>query len=108
MNLDIKSLQRQIPYYLTSEDRQALVNELKAIFRGGTANYFLSHTRDAFKSDMLQGDGRRRFQLCMFDTGKRCSVQGLVISNSCDVDPNNRGDLPARVIFVPLVKLATV
>ena len=43
----------------------------------------------------------------MFDTGKKRSVQGLVISNSCYVDPNNRRDLPARVIFAPLVKLAT-
>ena len=107
MNLDIESLQRQIPYYLTSEDRQVLVKELRAISRGGAANYFLSHTRDAFKSDMLQGDGWRGFQLFMFDTGKRRSVQGLVISNSCDVDPNNRRDLPARVIFAPLVKFAT-
>ena len=107
MNLDIESLQRQIPYYLTSEDRQVLINELKAISRGETADYFLSQTRDAFKNDMLQGDGWRGFQLFMFDTGKRRSVQGLVISNSCDVDPNNRRDLPARVIFAPLVKLAT-
>ena len=107
MNLDTESLQRQIPYYLTSEDRQALVNDLKAISRGGTADYFLGQTRDVFKSDMLQGDGWRGFQLFMFDTGDRCSVQGLVISNSCDVDPNNRRDLPARVIFAPLVKLAT-
>ena len=107
MNLDIESLQRQIPYYLTSKDRQVLVNELKAISRGGTVDYFLGQTRDTFKSDMLQGDGWRGFQLFMFDTGKRRSVQGLVISNSCDVDPNNRRDLPARVIFAPLVKLAT-
>ena len=70
-----------------SKDRQVLVNELKAISRGGTADYFLGQTRDAFKSDMLQGDGWRGFQLFMFDTGKRRSVQGLVISNSCDVDP---------------------
>ena len=107
MNLDIESLQRQIPYYLVSEDRQVLINELKAISRGGTADYFLGQTQDAFRSAMLQGDGWRGFQLFMFDTGKRRSVQGLVISNSCDVDPNNRRDLPARVIFAPLVKLAT-
>lgn len=107
MNLDTENLQRQIPYYLTSKDRQALVNELRAISRGGTADYFLGQTRDTFKSDMLQGDGWRGFQLFMFDTGKRRSVRGLVISNSCDVDPNNRRDLPARVIFAPLVKLAT-
>ena len=106
MNLDIESLQQQIPYYLTSKDRQVLVDELGTISRGGTADYFLSQYRDAFKSDMLQGDGWRGFQLFMFDTGDRRSVRGLVISNSCDVDLNNRRDFSARVIFAPLVKLA--
>lgn len=106
MNFDVESLQQQIPYYLTAEDRQALVDELKAISRGGTADYFLSPYQDAFKADMLQGDGWRAFQLFMFDTGARRSVQGVVISNSCDVDPENLRDVPARVIFAPLVKLS--
>lgn len=106
MNFDVESLQQQIPYYLATEDRQALVDELKAISRGGTADYFLSPYMDAFKADMLQGDGWRAFQLFKFETGERLSVQGVVISNSCDVDPENRRDMPARVIFAPLVKLS--
>ena len=32
--------------------------------------------------------------------------EGLVLSNSCDVDPINPRDLPARVVFAPLVKLS--
>ena len=106
MNLDTEILQQQIPYYLTAKDRQILIDEIKTISQGGTADYFLSHYRDEFKTNMLQGDGWRGFQLFMFDTGDRRSVRGLVISNSCDVDPGNRRDLPARVIFAPLVKLA--
>ncbi|MFV0513486.1 MAG: hypothetical protein ACK5MY_07625 [Jhaorihella sp.] len=106
MNFDAESLQQQIPYYLTAEDRQVLVDQLKAISRGGTADYFLDPYRDNFKADMLQGDGWRGFQLFKFDTGERRSVQGLVLSNSCDVDPENPRDVPARLIFAPLVKLA--
>ncbi|KPP86568.1 MAG: hypothetical protein HLUCCO07_07290 [Rhodobacteraceae bacterium HLUCCO07] len=106
MNFDVESLQKQIPYYLTAEDRQVLVNDLKAITRGGTADFFLSPYRDMFKKVMLQGDGWRGFQLFLFNTGDRRSVQGMVVSNSCDIDPDNQRDLPARVIFAPLVKLA--
>lgn len=106
MNLDLESLHQQIPYYLTAEDRQVLVDELKAISKGGTADYFLSPYRDTFKADMLQGDGWRGFQLFKFDTGERRSVQGLIMSNSCDVEPGNARDIPARLIFAPLVKLA--
>lgn len=55
---------------------------------------------------MLQGDGWRGFQLFMFESGDRRSVRGIVLSNSCDVDPSNPRDVPARVIFAPLVKLS--
>ena len=106
MNFDAESLKQQIPYYLTAEDRKILVDELRTISKGGTADYFLSPFRDAFEADMLQGDGWRGFQLFNFETGKRRSVQGLVVSNSCDVDPSNARDMPARVIFAPLVKFA--
>lgn len=106
MNLDADSLRQQIPYYLTAEDRHVLVEELKAITQGGTVDYFLSSYRDTFKSTMLQGDGWRGFQLFKFDTGERRSVQALVMSNTCDVHSNNQRDIPARVIFAPLVKLA--
>ncbi len=33
-------------------------------------------------------------------------MRGLVLSNSCDVDPENPRDTPTRVIFAPLVKLS--
>ena len=106
MNLDLESLQQQIPYYLTAKDRQVLVDELKAISKGEPADYFLSPYRDSFKADMLQGDGWRGFQLFKFDTGERRTVQGIVMSNSCDVEPRNARDVPARVMFAPLVKFA--
>lgn len=106
MNLDAETLIQQIPYYLTAEDQKVLLDELTAISRGGTAEYLLGAYRDSFKEVLLQGDGWRGFQLFLFETGDRKSVRGIVLSNSCDVDPENPRDVPARVIFAPLVKLA--
>lgn len=106
MNLDAETLIQQIPYYLTAEDQKALLEELTAISRGGTAEYLLGVYQDSFKEVMLQGDGWRGLQLFLFETGERRSVRGIVLSNSCDVDPENLREVPARVIFAPLVKLA--
>jgi hypothetical protein len=106
MEFDAESLKRQIPFYLTAEDQQALVRELQAIAGGGAADYLLSDYRNAFNEIMLQGDGWRGFQLFVFDSGERRSVRGVVLSNSCDVDPENPRDTPSRVIFAPLVKLS--
>ncbi len=106
MTFDAQSLQQQIPFYLTAEDQRVLVDELKAIASGGVADYLLSDYRDSFRQVMLQGDGWRGFQLFLFDSGERRSVRGVVLSNSCDVDPENPRDIPARLIFAPLVKLS--
>lgn len=106
MNFDVDHLQRHIPHYLTADDQQILIRELKAIADGESADYFLGPYQDSFRGVMLQGDGWRGFQLYLFETGELRSVRGLVLSNSCDVDPANPRDLPARVIFAPLVRLA--
>lgn len=106
MKFDVETLQRQIPFYLTAEDQRALLKELNAISEGGAAGYLLSDHNDSFKELMLQGDGWRGFQLFLFESGERRSVRGVVLSNTCDVDPDNPRDIPARVIFAPLVKLS--
>lgn len=105
MELDVDTLRQQIPHYLTSSDRKVLLDGLKAIASGEKVNYFLSPYNDTFKNKMLQGDGWRGFQLFNFSTGKRLSVKGIVLSNSCDIDPENSEQIPSRVIFAPLVKL---
>ncbi len=106
MNFDTESLRQQIPYYLTAEDKRILTNELKEISQGGTANYLLSPQHDSFLEDMLQGDGWEGFYLFKYPDGKRISVRGLVLSNSCDINPDNSRDVPSRVLFAPLVKLS--
>lgn len=106
MKLDADTLRQQIPYYLASKERKELLDGLKSIASGGEANYFLSPYNDTFKNEMLQGDGWRGFRLFDFDTGEQLSVIGLVLSNTCDVDPENSQEISTRVIFAPLVELA--
>ena len=107
MSFDLDTLQQHIPHYLTSEDKKVLVGELNAIASGNAVDYTLSSFRDSFEDVMLQGDGWTGFRLFDFESDELRSVRGLVLSNSCDVDLNNTRDVPSRVIFAPLVKLAS-
>ncbi len=63
MEFNVESLQRQIPYYLTAEDRQVLVKELHSISSGHSPDYILSAYNDHFRKSMLQGDGWKGFQI---------------------------------------------
>ncbi|MBL4595954.1 MAG: hypothetical protein JKX99_05190 [Robiginitomaculum sp.] len=107
MTFDADDLKKHIPYYLTSSDQQTLVAELSAIASGKPVNYFLSKAYDFLNETMLQGDGCRGFELFVFNSGERRSVRGLVLSNSCDTNSENKRDVPMRVVFSPLVKLSS-
>jgi hypothetical protein len=106
MKLDLDDIQKYIPQYLASEDQRKLVDELRSISSGGHASYILSKYNDHFQEEMLQGDGWHGFRAFMFHSGEKRSVKGLVLSNSCDVDPANPRDVPSKVTFAPLVKLS--
>jgi hypothetical protein len=99
-------IRRQIPVYLSDSNKELLVAELEAISRGNRVRFTLASHEDTFKSDMLQGDGWRGFVLREFANGSKRLIRGIVISNSCDVSPENRRDLPTKVTFAPLLKLA--
>ncbi len=106
MDFDLEALRRQIPYYLTEESRQGFIRELESLIGSGGNNIFLSDHHHDFKDCLLQGDGWRGFDLLLFETGEKQSVKGIVISNSCDIYPDNPRDIPTRVIFAPLVRLS--
>lgn len=106
MDFDPDALRRQIPYYLTEENRQGFIKELESLIRSGGTNIFLSNHHHDSKDFLLQGDGWRGFEFFLFEEGKKLSVKGIVISNSCDTHPDNPRDIPTRVIFAPLVRLS--
>lgn len=106
MPIDSEYMKLHLPHYLATENRDTLIKNLESIRDGRSANYLIGTHRDPFMEEMLQGDGWRGFQKFNFYTGEICSIRGLVISNSCDIDPNNPRALPTQITFAPLVKLS--
>jgi hypothetical protein len=80
--------------------KQGIVEELKKF--PDKMQYFLLSGYDA---DILQGDGWTQLQLLHFETGEKIAINGIIISNTCDVASENPRDLPVNVIFAPLVVL---
>ncbi len=109
MSFDPETIRLQIPHYLTAAPKQkALVGELKALSEGASDRYFFHRLSDPYGSTLLQGDGWRGFQVFSFETGARRSVSGIVLSNSCDVAPENTRSLPPKITFASIVKLSAI
>jgi len=99
MQITLEAVQEHIPSYLTRPQQEELARALAGF--PAKMNYYTTKYGD----ELLQGDGWSALQLIHFETGERKGVKGIILSNSCDVDPQNKRDLPARVIFAPVIQL---
>jgi hypothetical protein len=87
-----------LPQYLTPKKQRALADAL-ADFEN--RDYYTQ----LYPDEMLQGDGWSSIEIMRFETGDRDRIKGILLSNSCDIDPKNRRDFPPRIVFAPLVRL---
>jgi hypothetical protein len=95
----IGTLEDFVPKYLPEADKEALVDQLRDF---ENRNYYTTK----FPSDLLQGDGWFGFDVLNFSDGRKDQIKGIMLSNSCDADSQNDRDLPARIIFAPLVAVS--
>jgi hypothetical protein len=109
MTFDPDVLRQQIPYYLTTDpERQAFFAELKALISGAEKGYFLDERFNPYADDILQGDGCEKLQILSFKTGTRIKARGIILSNSCDMAPDNKRFAPPNLIFSPMIKLSSI
>ncbi|MCB1782206.1 MAG: hypothetical protein KDJ34_19370 [Candidatus Competibacteraceae bacterium] len=99
MQIDTQLIQDQIPYYLSQEAKENLVKALEE-FPKNTRYYI-----NLYNNDILQGDGWTSFELINFETGDRKKVKGIVLSNSCDIDPTNKRHTQIKITFAPIIRL---
>lgn len=94
------AIQEHIPPYLTLEQKEALASALSRF--PNEKEYYLS---GVYSDEMLQGDCWTNLQIFKFDTGDRKKVEGIILSNSCDISPENGREIPLNIVFSPVIKL---
>jgi hypothetical protein len=89
-----------IPTYLPQAEQAKLLEQLRDF---ENQNYYTTK----YETDLLQGDGWSAVDVFNFVDGRRDSIKGIALSNSCDIDPVNKRDVPARIVFAPLVPISS-
>lgn len=100
MEVTAETIRDQIPYYLTQEQKKGLLKALREFPRG--TQYYLT----GMYKDVLQGDGWTKLQVFDFQTGEKALITGIILSNTCDVAPENKRDLPVNIVFAPIIPLS--
>lgn len=99
MPIEPESIAQHLPYYLTQDAEEHLARELAAFPNCGP--YYISRYRD----EVFQGDGWTKLALRRFEDGQLTAIHGIVLSNSCDINPDNRRVLPTKLVFAPIIRL---
>jgi hypothetical protein len=98
----IDEIRLYLPKYLTPLQARELWAGL-ADFPKNTDYYWFD---SGLETDILQGDGWRGFVVLDFHSGGKQTVSGVVLSNSCDIAPDNEPNMPANILFAPLIELS--
>lgn len=94
-------IQTYLPKYLTPSQTQQLYSELLKF--PDNFDFYLQHSE--FDEELLQGDGWKGFVLIDFKTKNEKRVSGVILSNSCDISPENERDFPTNILFSPIIPL---
>lgn len=96
----LETAKLHLPPYLLPEHKQQLYSELRNFPE--KFNYYTSK----FDDEMLQGDGWGGFLVLHQANNESKKIHGVVLSNSCDISPENRRRIPPKIIFASIIKLS--
>lgn len=89
-----------LPKYLSPKERTELFSELKSF------PVKMSYYTTLVDEPLLQGDGWAKLDFHDVVSRTDRKTNACVISNSCDVSPDNRRSIPPRITIAPLVRLS--
>ncbi|WP_200389681.1 hypothetical protein [Thiocapsa imhoffii] len=99
MAITAENIKDHIPYYLTQEAKEGLTKALKDF--PDKINYYTGKCQD----ELLQGDGWFGFKVINLETMQQRVIKGIILSNSCDINQDNKRDLPESIVFAPIIPL---
>lgn len=102
MGISENELYQLVPYYLTQPQKEGILKALKDDFPE-KINYYTSLHRQ----DILQGDCWTSLDVINLETNKKKEIKGVLLSNSCDISQDNQRDIPPRIVFAPIIPLAS-
>lgn len=92
----------QFPPYLTEESKKELFAELED-YPNNLKRIYTSIIEEGY---VFQGDGIRNLPVIKLPDTKIENSPVLILSNTCDTEPNNKRDTPPRLIYSPIRKLS--
>ena len=95
-------LEKYLPKYLSSDSVKSLIDEIKMFPDNIDSRFYINS--NSF-TDILQGDGLDELLIFNLPNPEQKLGPGIIISNSCDINPDNEKVYCSRVMYAPITSV---
>jgi hypothetical protein len=101
--MTLEDIKLYLPRYLSEESRNALVDALKN-FPIPSERFYTTRLKDT--KIIYQGDGLTDLLFINLPESETKYRDGIILSNTCDISPDNKRLFESRMVYAPLVRLS--
>jgi len=99
--MNLGDLKIYLPKYLSDESEKQLFDSLKEFPESIDQRLYTSYLEK--ENVIFQGDGIKGLLAINLPLTERKNVSGMVLSNTCDIDPKNIRNFPSQIIYAPII-----
>jgi len=100
--MKLEDIEKYLPKYLSPENQKELYEQLKEFPNNISKIYGSDFT---FNIGILQSDIVEDIPFFNLPDTNSKNTKVMVVSNSCDIDPENNRYIPPKVSYIPLISL---
>jgi hypothetical protein len=101
--MNFEDLKIYLPKYLSEESEKELYNSLKGFPKNIDQRIYTNYLEN--EPVIYQGDGLHNLLAIDLPSTEVKIVPGMVVSNTCDIDPSNKRNFPSQIIYAPIINL---
>jgi hypothetical protein len=102
--IPFEEVKKYLPQYLSSTAQHELFKELNQFPHNIDQRIYTTQLSGLEK--IFQGDGIQNLLYINLPNTDIREVPGMILSNTCDIDPSNKRFMPLRMVYTPIFNLA--
>lgn len=99
--MNLNDLKIYLPKYLSGESEKQLFESLKDFPTNIDQRLYTNYLEN--ERVIFQGDGLQNLLAINLPSTETKVVTGMVISNTCDIDPSNKRNFPSQIVYAPII-----
>lgn len=103
--MNLSDLKTYLPKFLSEDSERALIKAIREFPDIIGRSYYTNKLSE--ENTIYQGDGIADLLIVDLPNTNTKKAKAIVLSNTCDIDPNNKRYFPSRIIYAPITPLAS-